>query len=168
MKTSPENFKEQATLVFVIRDGEVLLIFKKRGIGKNQWNGPGGRIDEGETPIMAALREFKEETRAEADDVSEAGVLDFYIPTENFSMRVFVFRANIIRGETQDTEEATPKWFDVKDLPWGQMWMDDRIWLPHVIAGRTVRGTFVMENGFITKCELRWAWGNTSGFGGGD
>jgi len=40
-----ENWKpvERATLMFVIRDEQVLLIHKKRGFGKGKINGPGGK-----------------------------------------------------------------------------------------------------------------------------
>ena len=41
---------ERATLLFVIRDGQVLLIDKKRGLGAGKVNGPGGHIEPGESP----------------------------------------------------------------------------------------------------------------------
>jgi len=44
--------------VFAFRNGQLLLVKnRKRG-----WEAPGGKIEEGETPKEAALREFKEET----------------------------------------------------------------------------------------------------------
>ena len=36
---------ERATLLFVIRDGQMLLIHKKKGLGAGKINGPGGRIE---------------------------------------------------------------------------------------------------------------------------
>ena len=45
--------RERATLLFVIRGGEILLIRKLRGLGAGKINGPGGRIDAGETPLAA-------------------------------------------------------------------------------------------------------------------
>ena len=36
----------QATLLFVINDGNVLLIRKKRGLGAGKINGPGGKLDD--------------------------------------------------------------------------------------------------------------------------
>ena len=45
--------------VFAFRNGQLLLVKnRKRG-----WEAPGGKIEDGETPEEAALREFKEETR---------------------------------------------------------------------------------------------------------
>ncbi|MGD2110491.1 MAG: NUDIX domain-containing protein, partial [Phycisphaerae bacterium] len=53
--------RQTATLLFVIRAGEILLIRKKRGLGAGKINGPGGRVDPGETPREAAIREVQEE-----------------------------------------------------------------------------------------------------------
>lgn len=48
--------------VFARNDGEVLLVFHKR---LRLWLPVGGEIEEGETPLEAALRELKEETGLE-------------------------------------------------------------------------------------------------------
>ena len=45
---------DRATLLFVVRDGEILLIHKKRGIGAGKINGPGGRLDPGESTLACA------------------------------------------------------------------------------------------------------------------
>ena len=37
-----------ATLMFIIQDGRILLIEKKRGLGAGKINGPGGKIEPGE------------------------------------------------------------------------------------------------------------------------
>ena len=42
--------EQRATLLFVVKDGQVLLIHKKRGLGAGKINAPGGRLDPGETP----------------------------------------------------------------------------------------------------------------------
>lgn len=39
--------------MFVVRGGEILLIEKKRGHGAGKVNGPGGKIDPGESPSNA-------------------------------------------------------------------------------------------------------------------
>ncbi|MEM9057182.1 MAG: NUDIX domain-containing protein, partial [Pseudomonadota bacterium] len=52
--------KDIATLLFVVRGGEVLLIHKKRGLGAGKINGPGGRVEPGETVQECAVREVRE------------------------------------------------------------------------------------------------------------
>ena len=63
----------RATLLFVIRDDEVLLIHKKRGIGAGKINGPGGKIDPGETAHGAAVRETQEELLITPTGVARGG-----------------------------------------------------------------------------------------------
>jgi 8-oxo-dGTP diphosphatase len=53
--------RDLATLVFVVRDDEILLIRKKRGLGKGKVNGPGGKLDPGENAVECAARECHEE-----------------------------------------------------------------------------------------------------------
>ena len=48
---------EKATLLFLRKDDQILLIRKKRGLGKGKINGPGGRLDPGETLAECAVRE---------------------------------------------------------------------------------------------------------------
>ena len=52
---------EKATLLFVLMDGRILLIDKKTGLGAGKIDGPGGRIDPGETALHGAIREVQEE-----------------------------------------------------------------------------------------------------------
>ncbi len=47
--------EQLATLLFVVRDGKILLIPKKRGLGAGKINGPGGRLVPGETFKEAAV-----------------------------------------------------------------------------------------------------------------
>ncbi|RKX74483.1 MAG: NUDIX hydrolase, partial [Spirochaetes bacterium] len=50
---------EEAVLCFIRdrKEEKVLLIHKKTGLGAGLINAPGGRIDPGETPEEAAVRE---------------------------------------------------------------------------------------------------------------
>jgi len=53
---------DTATLLFVVRHTEVLLIRKKRGLGAGKINGPGGRLEKGESLAECAVRETEEGT----------------------------------------------------------------------------------------------------------
>ena len=52
---------EKATLLFVLQQEKVLLIRKKRGLGKGKINAAGGRLEPGETAMDCAVREVQEE-----------------------------------------------------------------------------------------------------------
>ncbi|MGA4475836.1 NUDIX hydrolase [Ectopseudomonas chengduensis] len=56
--------KRRATVIY--RRDEKILFVRKR---KSKWNLPGGRVEQGESPIQAALREMKEETGLSVDQL---------------------------------------------------------------------------------------------------
>lgn len=125
----------RATLLFVIRDGRVLLIRKKRGLGAGKVNGPGGKIDPGESAREAAIREVEEEVGVTPLGVCERGELSFQF-TDGLALHVRVFAATDCRGEPRETPEAVPFWAPLDGIPYDQMWADDRVWLPVMLAGR--------------------------------
>lgn len=57
-----QNFPyRQGVTAIVVDDANKFLIVQKIKYGDNQWDFPGGGIDEEETPETAVLRELKEE-----------------------------------------------------------------------------------------------------------
>lgn len=124
-----------ATLLFVVREGEILLIRKKRGLGAGKINGPGGKVDPGETPLACALRETEEELCVRATEVREAGKLYFDF-LDGLKIECTVFQAGGCEGEATETDEAIPLWTPVGALPYDEMWADDRYWLPVLLEGR--------------------------------
>ncbi len=136
--------KDLATLLFVVRDGEILLIRKKRGLGAGKINGPGGRLEDGEAPAAAAVREVEEELRVTPTGVVEHGELLFQF-VDGYSLRVWIFRAEGCIGTPEETEEAVPHWFRFDEIPYGEMWADDRIWLPRLLEGRRIYGRFIFD-----------------------
>jgi 8-oxo-dGTP diphosphatase len=135
----------RATLLFVIRDDEVLLIHKQRGIGAGKINGPGGKIDPGETALECAIRETFEEVRIVAADVAEAGELRFQF-VDGTAIHCVVFRADAYEGEPAATEEAIPLWCPLDAVPFDRMWPDDELWFPHLLAGRHFRGRCLFDD----------------------
>ncbi len=122
----------RATLLFVIRDDQMLLIHKKRGIGAGKINGPGGKIDPGETAMECAVRETQEELHVTATGVAEAGRLWFDF-VDGTKIHCIVFRADDFDGEPTETDEAVPLWFSVDDVPFDRMWQDDELWFPSLL-----------------------------------
>ena len=148
----------RATLLFVIRGGRILLIDKKRGHGAGNINGPGGKLDPGETPRECAIREVREELRIEVPEPRFVGELRFQ-ETDGSRIHGFVFRAGRYRGTPEETDEAVPHWFDVDAIPFDRMWLDDRMWLPWVLAGESFRAAFLTHGAGIEQARLqlgRW------------
>ncbi|WP_458207173.1 8-oxo-dGTP diphosphatase [Haladaptatus sp. NG-SE-30] len=132
---------QPATLCYPIRNERVLLIRKKRGLGEGKFVGPGGKIEDGETPRETVVREVEEEIRVSVADPTKVGEFEFVFGNEP-KMLVHVFRAEEFTGEPQETLEADPRWFDFENVPYDEMWEDDRLWMPHLFSGETFSGWF--------------------------
>lgn len=147
--------KERATLLFVIRDGQILLIRKKRGLGAGKINGPGGRLEPGETPMEAAVRETREELGVEVQSPLLRGELHFQF-VDGYSLLCSVFTAPDCAGEAIETPEAVPLWTPLDAIPYHEMWEDDARWLPGVLEGKNFRGFFVFEHDKMLSHRVDW------------
>jgi 8-oxo-dGTP diphosphatase len=147
--------EQVATLMFVIRDDEVLLIRKKRGLGAGKINGPGGRIENGETPLQCAIRETEEELHITPGQIRPAGEL-FFHAEDMPRIHAFVYVARSFTGEPTETEEAIPLWTPMDQIPFAEMWEDDHLWLDAALSGQTIRGwfSFVEESLLDYRLEL--------------
>ena len=141
-----QNWQPQqyANLCFIVKDARVLLIRKKRGLGAGKINGPGGKLEPGETALAAAIREVQEEIGVTPLRIEDRGVVRFQF-TDSFSLHCAVFVARDFTGELIETDEALPMWFPVDAVPFHEMWEDDQHWLPQVLAGRSFQGWFEFD-----------------------
>lgn len=146
---------ERATLCFVVRGDEILLIRKKRGLGAGKVNGPGGRIEPGETPLQCAIRETQEELRITPVDPEWRGELYFQF-VDGYGLRCDVFTARDCEGDPVETDEAAPLWMPLDAIPFHEMWADDIHWLPGVLAGRNFRGYFDFDGDAMLTRRVEW------------
>lgn len=104
----------------VIRDGDKIFA-TARGYGewKGQWEFPGGKIEDDETPQKALVREIKEELEADIEVGAWIDTIEYDYPTFHLSMDCFW--AKVVTGELILKEAEAAKWFSKDDLdtvPW--------------------------------------------------
>lgn len=133
-----------ANLVFLTRGEEVLLIHKKTGLGAGKINGPGGKLEPGESALDAAVREVQEELEITPLGLRQTGELHFDF-VDGLRIHCTVFRGNEYRGTPTETREAKPEWFHFDRIPYDRMWADDRHWLPGMLAGKYFRAWFQFD-----------------------
>ena len=64
----------ETTLCLLKKDNSILLAMKKRGFGSRKYNGIGGKIEKGETPDEAMIRETKEEINVTPIKYEKVGI----------------------------------------------------------------------------------------------
>ena len=136
--------KDPATLVFVFRGDEILLINKKTGLGKGKVNGPGGKVDPGETPEVAAVRECPEELDIAVSNLEYCGEHRFQF-VDGYSIHVWVYRTQDFTGIPTESREAAPLWTRLDQVPYDRMWEDDRYWLPMVVRGERFQARWIFD-----------------------
>ena len=147
---------KNAVLCFVVKDGKTLLIRKKRGFGAGKLIAPGGHIESGETPEETAVREVLEETGIRPIRPETFGELHFYFGNEK-AWLVHVLKADDYTGSEQETSEGVPYWHNINNMPFEEMWADDKHWVPKLFAGERFHGTFFYDKEVkkILKHEIK-------------
>jgi len=132
---------------------------KKRGFGAGRWNGFGGKVQPDESIEDAAKREILEEAGIEVNKLDKRGILEFEFQGNPEILEVHVFRANEFLGEPTESEKMKPQWFYVDEIPFGEMWADDKYWIPLFLEDKKFKGKIlfgesdsVLENS-ITEAE---------------
>lgn len=130
---------------------------KKRGFGKGRWNGVGGKPDPGENIDQTAIRETQEEIEVKLKEIELRAILDFYFPhSPDWNQQVIVYLAKSWDGVPKETEEMKPLWYKKDNLPLKEMWPDDKLWLPQVLNGSSVKAEFLFgENDIVLDYNVK-------------
>lgn len=128
--------KKVLTLCAIHQPPRLLLGLKKRGFGAGRWNGFGGKVEAGESPQQAAKREVQEEIGIRPLDLKARGKMYFRLDDTDSDLEVYLFSASEFTGEPRETEEMRPQWFDEAEIPYEQMWPEDKYWYPYLFAGK--------------------------------
>lgn len=142
------------TLCIVYKHPKVLLGYKKRGFGAGRWNGFGGKVEKNESVEEAAKRELKEEVGIEALNLQKSGELSFEFKNSGDRSIVHVFKVTDFLGQEKESDEMSPRWFFIDEVPFREMWPDDVYWMPLFFAGQNFKGAFVFQDQNIILDKL--------------
>ncbi len=106
---------------------EDAILATQRGYGdfKGGWEFPGGKVEAGETPEQAIIREIHEELEAIIEVDSYLTTVEYDYPSFHLSMRCYV--CHVAQGHLELLEHSAAKWLTASEL-------DSVDWLPADVA----------------------------------
>jgi len=137
----------EATLCEIIDGSQILLQKKSTGkFGEGKWNGSGGKLRTGEMPKDGVVREVYEETGLKAYNLKFHGVLKhFFGKGSKPDWVVHIFSTRSFEGKLKESDEGVLRWFKLEEIPYGEMWEDDKHWLPLLLDGTFFDGEFYFD-----------------------
>ena len=121
----------QTVVCYLKRDNYYLLLFrnkKKNDYNEGKWIGVGGRLEKGETPDQAAIREIKEETGLDVHSLSCSGEVLFV--NNDYEETMYVYEIEDFSGELIECDEGELRWIPIEDMYNYPMWEGDKAFLP--------------------------------------
>ncbi len=105
----------------ILRDGAVFASQRGYGPWKDWWEFPGGKIEEGETPQAALVREIREELDTEIAVGDLLAEVEYDYPEFHLSMACYL--CSVVSGSLVLREHESARWLSREEL-------DDVRWLP--------------------------------------
>lgn len=107
-----KNIKVVAAII--INKDKVFATQRGYGEFKDGWEFPGGKIEEGETPEQALVREIQEELETKIQVNEKIDTVEYDYPNFHLSMDCFI--CNIIEGDLVLKEHEAAKWLSKDEL----------------------------------------------------
>lgn len=102
-------------------EGKILATQRGYGDLEGGWEFPGGKVEPGETPEQAIVREIREELTAEIAVDRYFDTIEYDYPTFHLSMKCYL--CSVVSGHLQLLEHEAARWLSREDL-------DTVNWLP--------------------------------------
>ena len=97
------------------------------------WEFVGGKVEPGETPAQALVRECREELAVEVEP--EDVFMEVTHAYPDLTVRLTLFRARILRGEPQKLAHADIRWITPAEIPQYQFCPADQVILERLLRG---------------------------------
>lgn len=125
----------QRTLCFLYRGDQVLLLHRRHSPNAGMWNGIGGKLEPGEDPFTACIREVKEETGFTITAPRLRGLLVITVKATGNIWIIYVFTAPAPEGPLVPSPEGDLHWVDGDQILSLRTPADLPVILPRILTG---------------------------------
>ena len=108
----------------IMKNGKVFATQRGYGDYKDWWEFPGGKIEAGETPEEALVREIREELKAEIRVGDLIDTVEYDYPKFHLVMRCYM--CELLSDELVLVEHEAARWLDARDA-WTVRWLPSDI-----------------------------------------
>ena len=105
----------------IIKDKKIYATQRSYGELKDGWEFPGGKVEQGEAPENAIVREIKEELDTVIEVIEYFDTVEYDYPNFHLSMKCYI--CTVVSGKLELLEHEAAKWLDKDSL-------DSVAWLP--------------------------------------
>ena len=105
----------------IIKDNKIFATQRGFGEFKDGWEFPGGKVEQGEAPENAIVREIKEELDTVIEVKEYFDTVEYDYPNFHLSMKCYI--CTVVSGKLELLEHEAAKWLDKDSL-------DSVAWLP--------------------------------------
>lgn len=105
----------------IIKDNKIFATQRGYGEFKDGWEFPGGKVEQGEAPENAIVREIKEELDSVIEVKEYFDTVEYDYPNFHLSMKCYI--CTVVSGKLELLEHEAAKWLDKESL-------DTVDWLP--------------------------------------
>jgi len=105
----------------IIKDNKIFATQRGYGEFKDGWEFPGGKVEQGEAPENAIVREIKEELDTVIEVIEYFDTVEYDYPNFHLSMKCYI--CTVVSGKLELLEHEAAYWLDKDSL-------DSVAWLP--------------------------------------